>query len=99
MDEGPSSFTIEFPFHLDEGKRDYCLNRLREDGGEVEVLSTTTFRIRCATVRDVENVGRSLYHTMISGCCKVVGVSGVAVNRASAYKWLTRAERRLFLRR
>jgi hypothetical protein len=80
-----STFTIEFPEHLAQAKLEYCLARLVESGSTLEHESERVFRIICSTPAQMRDVGWSLFHTHLADLCRVIGTTGKAEARASAY--------------
>ncbi len=80
-----SSFTIQFPEHVAQEKRKYCLDRLGESGATVHLESENTFRIVCRKPNELLRAGRVLFHSHIRNICSVIATSGFAEHRASAY--------------
>jgi hypothetical protein len=81
----PASFTIEFPEHLPREKRQYCLDQLSATGASVEPKSERVFRIICSKPNQHAHVGWALFQTHFSSLCRVIGTSGGAEDRATAY--------------
>lgn len=81
----PSSFTIEFPEHLARDKRQYCLDRLTDEGAVVEPQGERVFRVVCSKTTQLTFVGWTLFHTHFADLCRVIATSGDAELRADAY--------------
>lgn len=81
-----STFTIEFPIHLAEDRREYCLFHLRDLGAGVEQSGGNSFVVSCHKPKDLVRIGHFLFHTHVASYTKVVAVSGGAELRASAYQ-------------
>jgi hypothetical protein len=79
------SFTIEFPEHLSEAKRQYCLDQLKNTGALVEPQSEGVFLIVCVRPHQLAHVGWALFHTQFQNQCRVISTGGGAEARASAY--------------
>ena len=79
------SFTIEFPEHLSEAKRQYCLDHLKNIGALVEPQSERVFLITCLRPQQVAHVGWALFHTHFQNQCRVISTSRGTEARASAY--------------
>jgi hypothetical protein len=80
-----SSFTIEFPEHVQHEKRQYCLDRLSDCGAAVEQVTEREFRVLCSTPNQLAHVGWALFHTHFADLCRVTSTSGWAEAKASVY--------------
>lgn len=78
------SFTIEFQEHVPMGNREVWLDRLKNRGARIERQSDQVFCVHCATRKEVRRAGFFLLWPM-SSICSVVGTTGIAESRASAY--------------
>lgn len=81
-----STFTIEFPIHLAEDRREYCLFHLRDLGAAVEQSGENSFVVSPHRLKELARIGHFLFHTHVASYTKVVAVSGAAELRASAYQ-------------
>ena len=80
-----SSFTIQFPEHLAVDKRQYGLDRLSESGASAQPQSESVFEVVCRTPNELAKVGWTLFHTQFAKICSVIGTSGSAEAKSSAY--------------
>ena len=80
-----SSFTIEFPEHVADEKKQYCLTRLEESGASVEQQSSRIFQVICRKPNELARAGWTLFHTHLRNACQIVGTSGMAEDRATAF--------------
>jgi hypothetical protein len=77
------SFTIEFPEHLPEAKRQYYLDHLKNTGALVEPQSERIFLIICLRRQQLARVDWALFHTQFQNQCQVISTSGGAETRGA----------------
>ena len=83
------SFTIEFPVHLAQEKKDYCRFMIREDGGTIIEIGPNTWRIDCDKPKILNHVGWMLFNSVVAKHCRITETAGAAENRAGAYVYPT----------
>ena len=81
----PSSFTIELPEHLADGKWEYWHQWFTDKGATVEAQGGRTYRIVCTRNSQLAYVGWAVFHTALASMCTVVATSGLAKPHASDY--------------
>jgi hypothetical protein len=85
VEAGSGSFTIEFQEHVPTRNREVWLDRLKNRGAQVERQSEHVFSVHCSTRREIRRAGFLLLWPM-RDLCSVIGTTGGAEARASAYQ-------------
>ena len=82
-----SVFTIEFPMHIPEEKREYVFNRLSSEiGVQIKKETENIYQIICFRDSQLQKLGWALFHTHYNSLCDVISTSGNATGKASAYQ-------------
>jgi hypothetical protein len=88
-----ASFDVRFPEHLAQDRIASWLILIQQHA-TLAALDAHTFRASCTNDRAADALGCLLFHTSMTRHMRVVAVSGIAVAKASAYRFIsTRAER------
>jgi hypothetical protein len=81
----PSSFILEFHPHLSKERWASFLLAVGTAGATSEWLSSHRIKLTCVKRSQLQHVGYIIYKAGHSELYNVVGVTGVAENRASEY--------------